>query len=133
MKSHLVNFFCGSHVTFYFFLLTFRVNINKKKRQCYKGNVISNVLKMKSIFSKFCFLHIVAAYSHYDEFQNSFRRAEIPLIIPVTNTSPERGASAVKRIKNRMGSTMKMDLLNSLLMILINDSSLENSGLGGCS
>ena len=52
--------------------------------------------------------------------------AKIALITPVTNTWPERGAIAVKRVKRRMRSTMKNDLLNSLLHISINDPS-ENS------
>ena len=38
----------------------------------------------------------------------------------------QRDTSAVKWIKTTIRSTMKIDLLNSLLMISINDSSLEN-------
>ena len=38
----------------------------------------------------------------------------------------ERDTSAVKWIKTRIRSTMKINLLNSLLMIPINDSSLKN-------
>ena len=52
--------------------------------------------------------------------------AKIALITPGINTWPERGAIAVKRVKRRMRSTMKNDLLNSLLHISINDPS-ENS------
>ena len=40
--------------------------------------------------------------------------------LPVTNAWPERGASAVKRVKTRFRSQMKDDPLNSLLMITIN-------------
>ena len=39
----------------------------------------------------------------------------------------EGGASAVNWIKTRMRSTLKVDLLNRLLMMAINNSSLENS------
>ena len=39
---------------------------------------------------------------------------------PLTNAWPERGASALKRIKTRMRSRLKNDILNTLLMISIN-------------
>ena len=38
---------------------------------------------------------------------------------PLTNAWPERGASALKRIKTRMRSRLKNDILNTLLMISI--------------
>ena len=44
-------------------------------------------------------------------------------MLPVTNAWRERGASAVKRVKSRMWSTMKNDLLNSLLHLSINGPS----------
>ena len=46
--------------------------------------------------------------------------AQVPLTILVTNAWPEHGASAVKQVKSRTGRTMKNDLFNSLLNILIN-------------
>ena len=46
--------------------------------------------------------------------------AKIALIKPVTNAWPERGGGALKRVKRWMPSTMKNDLLNSLLQISIN-------------
>lgn len=48
------------------------------------------------------------------------RLAEICLSLPVSNAWPERGASAVKRLKTRMRSTMKNDMLSALLHITIN-------------
>ena len=39
---------------------------------------------------------------------------------PLTNAWPERGASAVKRMKSRMRSTMKNDMLNGLIHISMN-------------
>ena len=44
----------------------------------------------------------------------------------VINASPECGASAVERIKTRMQSKTKVDLFNALLMILLNEPSLNN-------
>ena len=41
-------------------------------------------------------------------------------IIPVSNAWPERGGSAIKRIKTNKRSTMKNDAINALLMISIN-------------
>ena len=46
--------------------------------------------------------------------------AKIATIVSVTNAWPERGASAVKRIKSRTRSQMKNDVLNNLLHISIN-------------
>ncbi len=50
--------------------------------------------------------------------------AEISLSIQVSNALPERGCSKVKLIKPRLRSSMKNDLLNSLLHININGSPL---------
>lgn len=41
--------------------------------------------------------------------------AEVALSAPITNACPERGASAVKRIKMRLRNRLKNDMLNSLL------------------
>ena len=46
--------------------------------------------------------------------------AKLAMLVPVTNTWPERGASAVKRIKSRSRSAMKNDLLNALLHMFMN-------------
>ena len=47
--------------------------------------------------------------------------AKLVLTVPVTNEWPERGGSAIKRIKTSNRRSMKSDLLNAMLMILIND------------
>lgn len=39
---------------------------------------------------------------------------------PVSNTWPERGASCVKRVKTRFRSTLKNDMLQSLMRVSIN-------------
>ena len=52
--------------------------------------------------------------------------AKIAAIVPVTNAWPERGASAVKRIKSRIRSQMKNDVLNSLLHISINGPAVNS-------
>ena len=44
---------------------------------------------------------------------------EICLSLPVSNAWPERGASAIKRLKTRMRSTMKNEMLGALLHITI--------------
>lgn len=46
--------------------------------------------------------------------------AEVVMALPVSNAWPERGASKIKIIKNRLRSRMKNDLLNSLLQISVN-------------
>ena len=45
---------------------------------------------------------------------------EVALALPVSNAWPERGTSKIKLVKNRLGSRLKNDLLNSLLQISIN-------------
>ncbi|XP_033725244.1 uncharacterized protein LOC117315209 [Pecten maximus] len=45
---------------------------------------------------------------------------EALMVIPVSNAWPERGASRLKLIKTRLRSTMKGDMLNSLMQIALN-------------
>lgn len=53
--------------------------------------------------------------------------AEICYSAPVTNAWPERGASAVKRIKTRLRSLLKDDMLNVLLQVSINGPTLADA------
>ena len=46
--------------------------------------------------------------------------AEVTLSAPITNAWPERGASAIKRMKTRLRNRLKNDTINSLLHILVN-------------
>ena len=46
--------------------------------------------------------------------------AESIVSLPVSNAWPERGASALKLIKNRLRSTIKNDMLSSLMQIHVN-------------
>ena len=41
-------------------------------------------------------------------------------MIPINKDWPERGGSAIKRIKTNKRSTLKIDALNAILMISIN-------------
>ena len=53
-------------------------------------------------------------------FPGMLRIAEVCLSLPVSSAWPERGASAIKRIKTRMRSTIKDDMLEALMQISIN-------------
>jgi len=53
--------------------------------------------------------------------------AELVLSAPITNAWPERGASCVKRIKTRLRSRLKNDMLNSLMHISINGPKLGSN------
>ena len=55
-----------------------------------------------------------------------YEMEKVALVTPVTNTQPQRGASAVKRVKTRFRSPMKDDLLNSLLMITIVENNSDD-------
>lgn len=50
--------------------------------------------------------------------------AEICLSLPVSNAWPERGASAVKRLKSRLRSTLNNDMLALLMHVSINGPEL---------
>ena len=91
----------------------------KKKYQLLKENLANNNLKLKEITSEWALQYIVKGFRE-DNYIYICELAKIVLITPVTNAWPERGASAVKRIKSRMRSTMKNDLLNLLLHISVN-------------
>ena len=64
--------------------------------------------------------HILNSFKVEVSFPKVLEFAKLAIIVPVTNAWPERGASAVKRIKSRQRSTMKNDLLNALLHISMN-------------
>ena len=61
-----------------------------------------------------------------DEFTEIAFLAQVFLTIPVTNTWPECGTSAVKRVRSCTRSTTKNDLLNALLNISINGSAYNS-------
>ena len=65
-------------------------------------------------------------FSNFEDFKHIFKLVKVALIMSVINASPECGASAVERIKTRMQSKTKVDLFNALLMILLNEPSLNN-------
>ena len=90
-----------------------------------KENLTDNNLKLKKTASEWALQYIVKGFRE-DKYIYICELAKIALFTPVTNTWPERGASAVKRAKSRMRSTMKNDLLNSLLHISINSPSANS-------
>ena len=90
-----------------------------------KENLTNNNLELKETTSE-CPLQYVVKWFTEDNYIYVCELAEIALITPVTNAWPERGASAVKRVKSQMWSTMKNDLLNSLLRISINGPSANS-------
>ena len=50
---------------------------------------------------------------------------EVCLSLPVSNAWPERGASALKRLKTRLRNTLKNDLLEALMHVSINGPGIE--------
>ena len=55
-----------------------------------------------------------------------FSLAEPCLSIPVSNAWPERGASALKRVKPRLRNRLKNDMLQALLQVSINGPAVES-------
>ena len=52
--------------------------------------------------------------------------AECRLSIPISNAWPERGASALKRIKTRLRSRLQNDMLQALMQVSINGPPLHS-------
>ena len=46
--------------------------------------------------------------------------ADILLSLPVSNAWPERGASAIKRLKTRLRSSIRNDMLQALMQVSVN-------------
>ena len=65
-------------------------------------------------------------FSYQGHFPLMISVVEALLFIPVTNARPERGASKVKLIKNRLRSLLKGDMLNSLMHISLNGPSVTS-------
>lgn len=62
-------------------------------------------------------LSMHATYQHF--VQGLLYLAELCLSLPVSNAWPERGASVVKRLKTRMRSRLRNDMLGALLHITL--------------
>ena len=92
----------------------------KKKYHALIKNIEANKLKFKKTPSEWTIEHIINAGQYDDEYSFIVEFAKIAGITPVTNAWPERGASAVKRIKSRLRSTMNNDMLNGLIHISMN-------------
>ena len=104
---------------------TSSMNFWKLRKSIYylKKKLNANKLKFKKTSSEWTLEHILNAYQGEVEFPSFVQFAKIATIVPVTNTWPERGTSAVK---TRTRSSMKTDLLNGLLHITINGSPVNS-------
>ena len=65
--------------------------------------------------------------SHRRSYPLLLQVAEICLSMPVLNAWPERGASALKRLKTRLRNSLKKEMLESLLHISINGPPVKES------
>ena len=93
----------------------------------FKKSVDDNKMKLKSTPTEWALHGIVRTFSSNEDLTMIYEIAKVALVTPVTNAWPERGASAVKRVKTRFRSQMKDDLLNSLLMITINGPAFKTA------
>lgn len=70
--------------------------------------------------------HMLSNQSTYSHFVPELLcLAEVCMSLPVSNSWPERGASAVKRLKTRLRSSLKGDMLESLMHITINGPEVQ--------
>ena len=69
--------------------------------------------------------------THKESYHRSYplllQVAEICLSMPVSNAWPERGASALKRLKTRLRNSLKKEMIESLLHISINVHPVKES------
>ena len=86
-----------------------------------------NKLKFKKTCTEWTIEHIINAYRADEEHQFVVQLSKIASIVPVNNAWPERGASAVRRIKSRTRNLMKNDLLNALMLISMNGPPLNSA------
>jgi len=89
----------------------------------WKKHVPAEVLSLKSNLTptEWVLKQILSKKQEYKHFYPKLvELAEICMSLPVSNAWPERGASALKRIKSRMRSAMKNDMRDALLTISIN-------------
>ena len=98
----------------------------KSKWEDHKTRMTENKFKLKQCSTEWALQNTVNIYKD-QEFGKVVQLAKIACITPVTNAWPERGASAIKRIKSRTRSTMRNDLLNALLQISINGPEMNSS------
>ena len=70
--------------------------------------------------------HMLSNQSTYSHFVPELLcLAEVCMSLPVSNAWPEREASAVKRLKTRLRSSLKGDMLESLMHITINGPEVQ--------
>ena len=88
----------------------------------WKKSIPKQVKKSKKMtVTEWCLTRLVKLKTSYGAVYPLLTNiAEICLAMPVSNAWPERGASAVKRIKTRLRSRMKVDLMQAALQISIN-------------
>lgn len=60
-------------------------------------------------------------------YQELVNIAKIVVCLPVSNAWPERGGSAIKRIKTRLRNSLKNDMLAALLQVSINGPELQDA------
>ena len=99
----------------------------KSKWDDYKTRMTGNKFKLRQSSAEWALQNTVNIYKDNQEFGKVVQLAKIACITPVTNAWPERGTSAVKRIKFRTRSTMRNDLLNALLQISISGPEMKSS------
>lgn len=92
----------------------------RKKYITLKKQFTDNKLKLKKTSTEWTLNHIIQLFKDDEDHHYILQLAKIAAIIPVTNAWPERGASAVKRIKTKSRNSLKNDLLNALMLISIN-------------
>ena len=85
----------------------------------FKENIESNKLKLKISPTEWTLKHLMTNSSDSEYFLIN-EIIKIAMVTPVSNAWPERGASAIKRIKSRLRSVMSDETLNCFLMISMN-------------
>ena len=92
----------------------------KKKWSYFQDQVKANKMKVKCTPTEWALRQVLTKFQGDDEFCHITSIVKTAIVTPVSNAWPERGGSAIKRIKSRSRSSMKNDMLSALLIISIN-------------
>ena len=91
----------------------------KVKWQQFKENIEGNNMKLKVSPTEWALKYLMRNSGDSD-YSLVMQIVKIAMVTPVSNAWPERGASAIKRVKSRLRSSMSDDMLCCLLMISMN-------------
>lgn len=106
---------------FKFELLKFKHSIPQEILQATTKSCMTDVTPIQWTIQ-----NLLANRASFQAYDKLVMFAEVFLTMPVSNAWPERGVSAIKRVKSRLRSSLKEDMLRGLLQVNINGPKVED-------